>query len=1280
WFDNAQGERPRHPFEPGVLYDYGIEPLIGFGLAGILWYQGESNAPVAGQAFDYDPTFAMLLQQHVIDTWRAKLNTPNFYHVQLPNLNRNWAAFRDGQRKLDAIMAVTIDIGHPTNVHPSNKKDVGERLARQALYHTYKQTETLPGGPVPCGTPQRVGSAIDLRFIYTAGMHAGKGFELAGSDGTYHPASVTVGGDILRISSPLVSNPRSVRYAWAPNPVVDFTNETDIPASPFQADVQPESFGSPKPNILFIAVDDLRTELGCYGAQHVISPNIDRLAQKGLIFDRAYCQASLCNPSRTSLMSGFRPESTGIYGNHASFRKMFPGIVTLPQYFETKGYHAVGIGKIYHGPFPDGSSITPWDTFDDPATWSEPAIRFGPQYYFNAEGIRHARESYKRTYKVSNPSPDEWKKKLTFGLLTEASTGPENQHYDGKVADATIAKLRQLKDQPFFLAAGFIKPHSPWIAPKKYFDLYDRAKIPLAENPAFPEGTPAIAGHSSSEPRRYPPVPKKGDYPESVARELKHGYLACVSFIDAQIGRILDELKVLDLDKNTIVVLWGDHGYHLGEQSLWGKLTNFENGARVPLMIYAPGMQATGKRSTALVELLDLYPSLCELAGMPIPAEAQGTSFAPLLKDPDLPWKDGAYTIIYRGKALGHSVRTADHRYTEWRDGEKVIARELYDHKSDPLETRNRVEDPTYGDAVQFCQTVLNQKVVKAPGAGPATADHGGFEGLKPGSFTTLDSGFGIFKTTEGIAQVDSAHAKTGSQCLQLMGGTSTVVEWTVPEHAPGMLTFAAERWTSRKPFSFRIEAQVGNTWKEIYSGDKTIKVGRSFLNQVEVPLPDAATHLRFSCSSPEKTGILIDDIRIVPSIPMKILSASSRQVVAPVLIGKANNPVLAIDVETEGRLEPKQLSSLTLEWTGSLPIAQVAAVKLLNKKSQVIGTVDSAARMTLQTDTQLGNGPNTFFVAIDLKADADWNHQVDLRLTSLHVDDTSIAIKHPSPVGHNRIGVALRIRGQDGIHTTRIPGITTTPKGTLIAVYDNRNRAGGDLPGDIDVGMSRSTDGGRTWSPMQVIMDQGDNPKWAYDGIGDPAILTDTSNGTIWVAATWSHGKRSWHGSGPGMTPEETGQFMLAKSEDDGLTWSKSINITQQIKDPAWNFLLQGPGNGITLTDGTLVFPAQYKDSKAMPFSTIVYSKDHGKTWAIGTGVISNTTEAQVVQLADGALMINCRDNRGGARSVYTTRDLGKTWLVHPTNRTALPEPVCNAGLLRMGDRLFFSNPPQTR
>lgn len=299
------------------------------------------------------------------------------------------------------------------------------------------------------------------------------------------------------------------------------------------------------------------------------------------------------------------------------------------------------------------------------------------------------------------------------------------------------------------------------------------------------------------------------------------------------------------------------------------------------------------------------------------------------------------------------------------------------------------------------------------------------------------------------------------------------------------------------------------------------------------------------------------------------------------------------------------------------------------------------------------------------------------------------------------RFGLTLRERHQDDVDTYRIPGLATTNNGTLIAVYDNRYNNAKDLQGHIDVGMSRSTDGGQTWQPMKVIMDMGEWGGKPQDknGIGDPAVLVDKQTNTVWVAALWHHGSDSsqmiWWASKPGMSPEETGQFVLVKSEDDGLTWSEPINITDQVKNPQWYLFFNGPGSGISLQDGKIVFAAQYKDHEQVPYSTLIYSDDHGKTWNTGVGAKSHTTEAQVAELSDGTLMLNMRDDRNrknnqlsddkNGRSVAVTTDFGNTWTEHHTSRSALAEPNCMASIIavnhpKYGHLLFFSNPNSDR
>lgn len=372
------------------------------------------------------------------------------------------------------------------------------------------------------------------------------------------------------------------------------------------------------------------------------------------------------------------------------------------------------------------------------------------------------------------------------------------------------------------------------------------------------------------------------------------------------------------------------------------------------------------------------------------------------------------------------------------------------------------------------------------------------------------------------------------------------------------------------------------------------------------------------------------------------------------------------------------------------------------------VGTADSPSLYTLiKGNLPIGEGKHTFVLDFSADPASDPAARLKIESVSFQFSDGSSSVYvagEADPV--IRFGKIVRAAGQDGVDTYRIPGLVTTNAGTLVAVYDIRYNNSKDLQEDIDIGMSRSTDGGRTWEPMRVIMDMGEygGLPQNLNGAGDPSILYDHTTNTLWVAALWMSGsapdKMLWWASQPGMTPQETGQFILVKSTDDGLTWSEPINITGQIKDPAWQLLLQGPGRGITLADGTLVFPAQFKADvgvKALDggqytcHSTLVYSRDGGVSWQIGTGAKSNTTEAQVVQLSDGTLMLNMRDDRNRAdkgetngRAVAVTADLGKSWAIHPSSNSALPEPNCMASLIAAdvktgsaGKRvLFFSNP----
>ena len=579
------------------------------------------------------------------------------------------------------------------------------------------------------------------------------------------------------------------------------------------------------------------------------------------------------------------------------------------------------------------------------------------------------------------------------------------------------------------------------------------------------------------------------------------------------------------------------------------------------------------------------------------------------------------------------------------------------------------------------------------------------FETLPRGPFTELSTGIGRWSTLSGIAAIDPTHAKSGKQCLWIQGGEQTVVELELSDEVDrtGDLRFWAERWTSRGPFEFRIEKETNDGWVEIFNGDQTVRVGREFLNHVRVPLRDESIRrLRIRCASPNETGVLIDDLRIAPLVPQRLVGITVEPSTWPVLIGQPRNSLLQLRIETSGQLEPLSISGITFrlpEHTAddleSLKLFQGTQDSL--DSAELVAEIDSTTingrdlRLDLsRTPLSLDEGVSFLWLSAEPKPQANIDEKLVTVCESIQFTDGE---RH-DPSGQTsvqRLGIALRRGGDDGVHTYRIPGLATTNAGTLIGVYDVRYRGGGDLPGDIDIGMSRSTDGGRTWEPMKIIMDLGSDPRHRFDGVGDPAVLVDRETGTIWVAGLWSHGNRGWHGSGPGTSPDETGQLLLVRSDDDGVTWSQPINITEQIKRPEWCLLLQGPGKGITMRDGTLVFAGQFQDStdnQRLPRSTIIFSKDHGLNWEIGTGAFDDTTEAQVVEIEPGVLMLNCRYNRASTRVVMVTRDLGRTWERHPSSERELIEPrACMASLIDVdgelgqdrGNWLLFSNPNST-
>lgn len=495
-----------------------------------------------------------------------------------------------------------------------------------------------------------------------------------------------------------------------------------------------------KPNVLFIAVDDLKPAIGAFGDEHAVTPNLDRLAARGTAFTNAHCQVAVCAPSRASLMLGLRPDATRVWDLETKFRDAQPDAVTLPQCFKLAGYQAIGMGKLYDDRSTDSRSAM------DKVSWSTPYVRVHAEArttlgYLNPEVVAKVQAARAEVGGRRGNRDQLIEKAFPDGRpITDRADVPDDAYIDGAIAVEAVKRLKGFAEskEPFFLGVGFFKPHLPFNAPEKYWQLYDRDKLPLAEVTKAPEGAPAYATQPGWELRSGYNAPRTGAIALEMQRELVHGYYAATSYIDAQIGKLLDELDRAGLADNTIVVVWGDHGWHLGDHGMWCKHTNYEQATRAPLIIAAPGSRTAGSfksgKSEAPVEFIDIYPTLIDLARIDEQTPLHGTSLRPILEDPAASVKPIAISQFKRDGGndmkMGYAYRSDRYRLVQWRkmntyrgefDG-PVVATELYDYQEDPLETRNLADDPAYADARAEMEALAaeafaeNRKIAEAVG------------------------------------------------------------------------------------------------------------------------------------------------------------------------------------------------------------------------------------------------------------------------------------------------------------------------------------------------------------------------------------------------------------------------------------------------------------------------------------------------------------------------------------------------------------------------------------
>lgn len=451
-----------------------------------------------------------------------------------------------------------------------------------------------------------------------------------------------------------------------------------------------------KYNVVFIAVDGLRpSALGCYGNAFAKTPNIDRLAKRSVLFTNAFTQEASCAPSRASLMTGLRPDTLKIRSGNVHFRSVVPDVITLPQLFKQNGYHTQAFGLVYHA----------HPAQPDDRSWTRPErlldIPKRDEYLLASNRVRGFIDPMEK------------------GTATESVDAPDNAYQDGQVTQLAIETMDSIHTKPFFIAVGYKRPHLPYTCPKKYWDLYNRNAIPLPADRNFPNCTAQQAAlryawtDKAGEMRAYTDMPKRGPLTDEQMRGIIHGYYASVSYVDAQVGRLLDKLDSLKILDNTIIVLWADHGIHLGERGLWGKNDLTDDATRIPLIVSVPGMRHAGEKTNALVETVDVYPTLTSLCNMQAPAVVQGTSAVPVLDNPERNWKEAIFNRYPRsnGKIMSYSVRTASYRYTEFIElsSGKLLDAELYDVIKDPLGYDNLLNSNTYSDILTRHKELLQK-------------------------------------------------------------------------------------------------------------------------------------------------------------------------------------------------------------------------------------------------------------------------------------------------------------------------------------------------------------------------------------------------------------------------------------------------------------------------------------------------------------------------------------------------------------------------------------------